>query len=203
MNTSPVDPIQAREFRQLTWHNPRQVLINYRFVESQLPANMDDRVRRLRTNELKKLREGRDAAIFAFGLGEVVLKSDVLIAKSEKSDYDFVVCWSREEGEYFYPVQLKELPPDDLNPQVSLEDLYMKASKYNGPTTISMAIKVNRSMALNYRPWGEKNKPNINELWLFGCSSQDQSEWFIYGDVLKRDPRFLNFKYPTGVLSVA
>lgn len=164
---------------------------------------MDERVRRLRTNELKDIREGRDAAIFSYGLGKVVLDSDVLIAKSEKSDYDFVVCWSRKEGDYFYPVQLKELPPDDLNPQIVLEDIYKKVSTYNGPTTISVAIKVNRRMTLNYRPWDEEKKPNINELWLFGCTSQDQSEWFIYGNVLKQDPRFLTFKYPTGEPSVA
>ena len=103
---------------------------------------MDERVRRLRTNKLKQLREGRDAAIFAYGLETQVLKVPVWFANAEQSDYDFVVRWVKEENEYFYPVQLKELPPEDLNTTESLDRIYDKLEKYSGADDLLVAMNL-------------------------------------------------------------
>jgi hypothetical protein len=195
---TPIDNIRLRELRSLQWYEPKQILINLRYVETHLlTENMDERVRRLRTNELKELREGREAAIFAYGLETEVIKNQVLVANTERSDYDFVMRWIKDENEYFYPVQLKELPPDDLNAQVSLEGIYNKLEKYSGTDDLAVAIHVNRRMRLKWGPWERQKKPRIRELWLFGTNSPDPSKWFICGDILKK-PRFYEFRYPEG-----
>ena len=82
----PVGNIQRRGFDQLTWVDPKQVLINYRHAELNLPDNLDPKVRRMRTNKLKEWREARDAALFSYGMANKVLKVPVIVAKSEKSD---------------------------------------------------------------------------------------------------------------------
>jgi len=159
---------------------------------------MEEKIRRLRTNELKNWREARDAALFVFGISDQVLKIPMFVAKSEKSDYDAVMKWIKGEEEFYYPVQLKELPPDDLNLEIALDDIYAKLEKYSGTSDLAVAIKVNRRMTLNYKPWYGENKPRVKEIWLFGCVSADQSKWFIYGDVLKNNPRYREFNYPDG-----
>lgn len=191
-----IDNIQQREFATLSWHDPRQILINLRLIELGLPDDIDPRVRRLRTNTLKEWREGRDAALFAWGLGAVVLGIPVAVAKSEQRDYDFVCRWEKDGKLYYYPVQLKELPPADLNASVSLDDIYAKLSKYSGRDDLAVAINVNRQFNFKYEPWSQPTRPKILELWLFGCTSPDQSEWMIYGNVLATQPRFLTFSYP-------
>jgi hypothetical protein len=199
----PVEKIRLREFQKLRWYDPRQVLISLRALELSLLSDMDEMVRRLRTNNLKDWREARDAALFAFGISDQVLKIPTLVAKSEKIDYDFVMKWIKDDAEYYYPVQLKELPPQDLNSQIALEDIYAKLERYSGISDLAVAIKVNRKITLHYKPWDGENKPRLKELWLFGCVSADQSKLFIYGDVLKDDPRYREFDYPVGRPSVA
>ena len=194
----PIDNIRLRRLRGLQWLKPGQVLINLRYVETNLlPPHMDERVRRLRTNKLKQLREGRDAAIFAYGLETQVLKVPVWFANTEQSDYDFVVRWVKEENEYFYPIQLKELPPEDLNTTESLDRIYDKLEKYSGADDLSVAVHVNKKMTLKWGPWERKKRPRVRQLWLFGSTSPDQSKWFICGDILKK-PLFYEFAYPEG-----
>ena len=190
--------IRVRQFERLRWHQPEPVLRNLRYIETHvlLDDAMDDRVRRLRTNDSKDWREARDAAIFCYGLRCSAVNESVSVAKSECDDFDCVLRWVTGERIHYCPVQLKELPPDDLNPSVTLEDIYKGLEKYSGETDLAVATKVNRQGRLYYRPWERPDRPPIKELWLFGCLSADQSQWFIYGDVLG-SPRYHEFAYPT------
>lgn len=193
----PIDNIQRRGFDELNWYDPKQVLINYRQVEMNFPDNLDPKVRRLRTNKLKELREGRDAAIFSFGMSERVLELPVLVAKSEKSDYDFIMRWIKEEKEYFLPVQLKELPPEDINPVVQIEHIYEKLKKYNGENDLLVAIKLNRAIkSFDLNSYKSEENLKISELWYFGCSNPEQSKWFLHGSLLENNPQFYDFAYP-------
>lgn len=195
-----IDNIRLRVFKSHEWFDPKQVLINLRYVETNLLSpDMDEKVRRLRTNELKELRELRDAAIFAYGLQTQILKVPVVIANVERSDYDFVVWWVKEENEYFYPVQLKELPPGDLNTTASLDGIYniVVEKKYSGADDLAVAIRINKNMTLKCGPWEKDKRPHVRELWLFGNTSPDQSKWYICGDILKK-PLLYEFMYPEG-----
>ena len=194
----PISNIQRREYDELTWVDPRQVLINLRHMELNFPNNIDLKVRRMRTNNLKEWREARDAVLFAYGMSQV-LKTQIAVAKSEKSDYDFVMRWVKNENEYFLPVQLKELPPDDLNPNVQIKHIFEKLKKYNGPDNLLVAIKINRELkAFDLNSCDNKEKLNISELWYFGCTNPDQSEWFLCGSVLESNPIFHKYLYPEG-----
>ncbi len=199
----PLSKITDRKLQGLAWVQPKQVLVNLRWLETKLPEDIDEKIRRLRTNQLKEWREARAAALFAYGMGENVLKKPTLVAKSEERDYDFVMRWADDAADYVYPVQLKELPPEDLNPGVSLDDILAKLTKYSGPTDLSVAVLINRRTRFEHQPWGNSAKPNIRELWYFGCCSQDQSKWFLYGSILQSQPHYHEFNYPVGTPNVA
>ncbi len=187
----------------MEWVDPGQVLINLRWLELNLPAGLDDKVRRFRTNKLKELREARTAALFAYGMGKAVLQTPTAVAKVEAADFDFIMRWQADDKEFFYPVQLKELPPEDLNADATLEDLYDKLEKYSGADNLSVLIHLNRAVRFDYHPWDRPTCPNILELWYLACTSEDQSKWLVYGSALKPDSRPYDFDYPTGEPNVA
>lgn len=199
----PLSKLEDRQFEKLNWVDPKQVLINLRWLEASLPQQMDERVRRLRTNQLKEWREARAAALFSYGIGKAVLLTNTQVAKIEDRDFDFVMRWSDEKTNYYSPVQLKELPPEDLNPEVSLEGILAKLAKYSGPQNLSVAIQINRRMRFEHRPLASESKPRVLELWYFGCASEDQSRWFLYGSALKENARHYEFEYPMGTPNVA
>lgn len=199
----PVPNIMVREFERMVWVDPKQALINLRWLEMNLPVGLDEQLRRLRTNKLKELREARTAALFAFGMSEKVLNVPTLVSKSEDRDFDFIVRWQKDEMNYFYPAQLKELPSDDLNSSVTLDDICKKLEKYIGPDNLSVVIHINRRMQFNYGPWTQHNRPNIRELWYLGCESVDQSKWSLYGSALEQNPRKYDFLYPVGSPNIA
>jgi hypothetical protein len=193
---TPIPNILVREFGLMEWANPRDVLVKLRAVEMSLPEGLDEKVRRLRTNQLKEWREARTAALFSYGMSSAVLKLPVLFSKSESKDFDFVMRWRMEDKDFFYPVQLKELPPDDINASVALEDIYDKLEKYSGATDLSVAIHINRRIRFDFLPWARERRPRIKELWYIGCESADQSKWFLYGSTLQQNPRKHEFVYP-------
>jgi hypothetical protein len=199
----PLSKITERKLQALTWVEPKQVLINLRSLELNLSPDIDEKVRRLRTNDLKIWREGRTAALFAYGISEQVLQKPTLVAKTEEKDFDFVMRWADGGVDCFFPVQLKELPPEDLNPAVAIDDILSGLSKYSGTDDLSVVVAINRRMRFEYRPWTGAAKPKIRELWYFGCVSKDQSRWFLYGSALRNDARYYEFDYPTGTPNVA
>ena len=194
-----INNIQLRTFEKLSWVNPKQALINLRYIELNLPLELDEKAKRLRTNNLKVWREARDAALFTYGMSQTILNTSVLFSNVEDSDYDFVMKWVKDEKIFYYPVQLKELPPDDLNSKVQIENIIDKLKKYSGEGNLAVAININRKLkSFNLLQSLETNKLKIKELWYFGCKSPDQSKWFLYGNLLKDNPLNVEFQYPEG-----
>lgn len=198
----PVPPILVREFESLTWVDPKQVLINLRWLERNLPFDIDERVRRLRTNQLKELREARIAALFDYGLSVTLLGTQVAVAKVEKSGYDFIVRWIENDTRRFYPVQLKELPPEELNPIIELTDILSRLGKYDGKSDLAVLVHLNRTGRFEYSPSIDRPTAKIRELWYLGCDSSDQMSWFLYGNVLDPLPEKRSFRYPEGQQNV-
>ncbi len=197
----PVSNIQRREFDELNWVDPMQVLVNCRHLELNLPNNLEPRIKRMRTNKLKKWKEARDAALFSYGMANCVLKMPVTvaIAKLEKSDYDFVMKWTKREREYYCPVQLKELPPDDINIEINIENIFEKLKKYNGIDDLLVSIKINRVIkSFNLNCFNNKQNLKIKELWYFGCVNPIQSKWFLYGSAMENNPSYYDYEYPEG-----
>jgi hypothetical protein len=198
-----VPRIQAREFDQMDWFDPQQVLVDLRFLELNLPGEVLEELRRSRTTPLKQLEEGRYAALFAYGLINQVLKHPIRFSNTESKDFDAVINWRSDRGNNYYPVQLKQLPPDEVNPDVMLDDIYNKLEKYSGQDDLSVVIVLNRKTHIHFKPWDRQSKPRIRELWYLGCTDADQRRWFLYGSVLEKNPRRFEFEYPEGKPSIS
>ncbi len=192
-----MDAITFRRWRALTYHDPAEKLRRLRAVERELAdvlRDADADVRALRTTELNKYRECRDAALFTYGMG---LRHDgkVCFATEATTDheYDFVTRWFEGDVAHFCPVQLKELPPEERNPGETIDGLLLKLKKY-GPTQTVLAIPLNRREQVNLdRDW-----PAVPfaELWFFWASAPGAAEWSIYGDALGTRGQWA-FDYPT------
>ena len=189
------DPIQLREWRRLDYHDPEPVLRKLREVELEvIDADLAPKLRHLRTNKLKSLRESRAAALFTLGMAEV-LGTKVLVAPGEAADYDFVTAWGDGDTLQFCPVQLKEWVPEELNQEVALQHLFAGiARSYPTSSETVVAIHVNRVGVLDIPSLVLPELP-VAGLWLFGAVREDQSEWCIVGDLLG-EPRQYSFRYP-------
>ena len=134
--------------------------------------------------------------VTAFKTGERttgMTKQCVWVARHESSDYDCVLQCISEETPHFFPVQLKELPPRELNPQVALKDILDKLDKYG--KDLIVAIKYNRKEHFELGPELRLENAPVAQIWLFGGCSPDQSDWFLYGDLTK-EPALYPFRYP-------
>jgi hypothetical protein len=82
-----------REWEKLKYHDPGKVLVQFRKIEMipDLQA-LPEKVRSLITNKLKFHKQGREAALFCYGLGHL-LKSNIHFANYERADYDFITYW--------------------------------------------------------------------------------------------------------------
>jgi hypothetical protein len=186
--------VTLNAWSKLPYFDPEPVLKKLRRVEAELVPLIPDRdVRELRTHGLKSEREARDAAIFAYGMGKS-MNTKVLVARDESADHDFLTCWKSDDELHYCPVQLKELPPEHRNRDITLRSLLAGLPKVPGPRTTVLAIKVNRRGRFDL-PQLDPASTSFREVWFFGATSLDQSEWFLFGDVLG-SPGMCNFAYP-------
>jgi hypothetical protein len=182
------------EWIGLQYYSAKEVLIKFREIELSLRgAILDDRIRTLRTNKLKKHREGREAALFCFGL-EAVLGTIVDFALCEHSDYDFVTRWVDVDTTIYTAVQLKEIVPDSINPDFTLQAAIDNLRKYVDSSDLVVALHFNKRGTFDL-PAIKIPSLQVAELWCYGTLDQYQQDWFIYGDMLK-DPGFFKYKYP-------
>jgi len=181
-------------WRTLEYHDPGQILRRLRALEIELAGvQIDATVGRLRTNELKKYREWRDAALFTYGMG-LAQDSSIRYATEEDSDYDFVATWDLEGRRHFCPVQLKELVPADLNPAATLDGLLRKLRPAPAPSYTVLAVRLNRAGHLDLKSLALPKIP-FAQLWFFWASAPNGTRWSLFGDALGT-PGQVEFDYP-------
>lgn len=179
---SIMNKIRARKFSQFAYGDPRSFLVGLRKVEATLTEySMPDKLRRMRTNGLKPEREMRDAALFCVGISER-LGLQIKMAPVEDEDFDFVATWVVDETQHFCTVQLKEVAPEDLNPSSSIENVFQALNKYPSAHELTVAIRLNRTTRFDPSSIRIPKDLALGGLWLFGCISEDQSKWAIWGD---------------------
>lgn len=193
-NTIETDKMLIRVWEKQKYHDPENVLRQIREIE-QIPIlqKLPEKVCSLRTNKLQLHKQGREAALFCYGLGQAI-STKIHFANYEQSDYDFVACWKDQDGLVFTPVQLKEVAPDSINTKSNLQGEINKLAKYSSSKDLVVAIFLNKRCKTDFSDLTIP-KLNIAELWIFGAVSLDQSKWFIYGDMLKA-PQYTEFDYP-------
>jgi hypothetical protein len=103
----------------------------------------------------------------------------------------FLGCFSAPR----WPLAAAEWVPSELNPNLSLQDLFAGIAKtYPTSSETVVAIHANRVETIDF-PTLEIPELPVAQLWVFGSTRDDQSEWVIVGDLLG-EPRQHVFRYP-------
>ena len=191
----PVKHRVPREWQSLSYLDAQQVLVGLRVIELQYPlGELRYHAASLRTRELREFGEGRQAALFCYGMSQV-LGVPVAFARSESQDYDVVVRYAANDQLNYAPVQLKEWVPDFLNPGTTLQDELDKLAKYVDSKDLAVALHLNREATVRIDeltlPYG-----NIGSLWFYGATEPSQTKWQIIGNLLADNPRRGEFLYP-------
>jgi hypothetical protein len=185
---------RVRYWGKRPFYDPEQVLRDLRALELDLAdVEMNDLVRRLRTGRLKSEREARDAALFTHGMS-VACGTKFFVSPGETEDADCITVCGVGDEQIFTPVQLKELAPADLNPTATIQDLIAGLAQ-KPPTDTVLAIRLNRRGSFDFNAVDHSSLPYA-EIWYFGSTTPDSSQWFLCGNVLSI-PRFYEFVYPT------
>lgn len=142
-------------------------------------SDLPEKVKNLRTHALKNERENWDALVFCYLLGEASGLA-ICMSREEESDFDSVFTWQEDGTQCFAPVQMKELVSEELNPNATLEAIFEGLKKYVDSDDLVVAIKLNRVMRIDPAELVLPELP-VGEIFLFGSSAPDDSEWFLIG----------------------
>jgi hypothetical protein len=169
---------RARAFLKLRYRDPKALLIELRKIELALPANIRPEIRHLRTNELKPLRELRQAALFCYGW-EQIDGQRLLVAPYEADDFDAVATWVSDAQINFAPIQVKEVVPKELNHKASVERVIDGLKEYVNSEDLTVVIHLNRNVQ-GFSPLELKLPPlKIAALWIVASVATDQTRWMI------------------------
>ena len=189
-----MDRASLNEAKKLAYRDPEVALRELREIELMAARlDMSTKIKHLRGNELKCAREYRQAALFTLGMAKN-LQKPVRFCPVEASDYDFIATWEDQGARHFAPIQLKELVPESINANASIQAIVDGLVKYSSES-LTVGIFLNRLGT--FIPHEIKIPPlRIGALWFLFATAEDQSEWMLYGDVLGQ-PNATSFAYPT------
>jgi hypothetical protein len=188
------DRIRINRWSKFRYHDPRTVLIALRELEIEVArSDLDERVKSLRTNKLKKHREFREAAVFCHALGFIQNKT-IHFARCEEEGYDFIMLQPDGDRLLFSPLQIKELVPSALNVQSSLDEILAGLGRYASASDTVVAIHINRRMRMDLKTITLPDIP-VGQIWLFGGADDVPMEFALYGD-LCREPQLYQFALP-------
>jgi hypothetical protein len=185
-----------REWQTLLYLDPQRLLIGLREIALTLPLDtLRYHAASLRTHDLRKFGEGRQAALFCYAMSKVI-GSPVSFAQAESRDHDIVVRYAASGQLNFVPIQLKEWVPDSLNPSATLQDELNKLTKYTEGDDLVVAFYLNRDVNLRL---SELNFPHgkVAELWFYGATEPSQTKWVVVGNLLSPEAKAYEFTYPS------
>ncbi|MES2324099.1 MAG: hypothetical protein V4633_17715 [Pseudomonadota bacterium] len=192
-----------RDWLSLEYHDPVHILRGLREIAIDIGrTSTPEAIRNLRTNSLKPYREGRQAALFCYGLSQR-LGTRVRFALQGRQDHetDAIGFYAIDGKAFFLPIQIKELPPAGINPLIALQDVLSKVgTHYAGTTDMIVAIHVNRDVRIVISEL--KIPENIAELWLFGATDESQNTWFLIGDLISQPGLSTEFSHPGRTLLI-
>jgi hypothetical protein len=135
----------------------------------------------------------KDACLLAYGLSKA-LDTEVMVVRGEIEDYDCALRAVGDEGYQFVGVQLKEFPPEHLDPELTLQGFLDRLS--TGPSTDAcLLIRLNRQGHIPDEALSAPTLPYA-EAWYLWATSPDGRDWCIYGDAKQQHARRFEFSYP-------
>jgi len=172
-----------REWKDYPYYDPKVILPKLQKIRKYLSiTDTPDTIRNLRTNKLKAEREAWDIAIFCYLMSKAI-GIDIYFSRIEKSDYDSIFTWNDGSSQCFSPVQMKELVPEETNPNTTLEAIIESLKKYVNSPELIIGIKLNRQIQFVLSSI-ECNDVPVGEIWCFGATTEDESRWSLFGDFL-------------------
>lgn len=190
-----VSSIQLRQLYQRDYRDSADVLRGLRTVEvNALSQIVDPEIRRLRTRGLREWRETRVAALFCHGYG-MRTGQKIYLSKGEFEDADSVAMWTVGDEFRFAPIQIKEVAPNDLNEDATLQQIVDSLRKYPDSPNLTVLVHLNQEMRFTPSKIMVPQGANIATLWILACISPDQSRWALWGDCLN-EPEKSEFEYP-------
>jgi len=178
-----------REWISYKYYDPRVILPKLQPLRLRLNmSDTPDKVRNLRTNKLKDVREAWDAAIFCYLISRAI-GIDIYFSKEEKSDYDTVFRWDDGQSLCFAPVQMKELVPEYTNPTATLDSIIVSLRKYTNSPDLIIGIKLNRQIQIDLSQIN-CNELCVGEIWCFGATTPDESRWGLFGNFLAEAKKY-------------
>lgn len=180
------DRITLRKWRRLPFRDARTCLIGLGTLQARMDKKgLSPTVDDLRSRAFREHLHLRQAALFAYFIGQAVLKVPVAYAliEEENEDYDCVMRWRVERRNCYVPVQLKEIVPQRRNPESNLNAELSKLGKYVSSQGTVVAVHLNRS-GLFDRAAIKVPETTCAQLWLYGALTADQSRWFLFGNLL-------------------
>lgn len=186
--------IRARSWLKLSFYNPKGVLIELQkqsLIVSQ--ANVPYSVSSLRTNQLNKYRQGRQCALFCYGMSQK-LGVDVRFAFAEEQDIDFVACYEINDTINLVPLQMKELVPEQVNDSALLQNEINKLSKHVDSHDLVVAFHINRNVRISPDQL-DLSRVKVGQIWIMECSG-NENEWIIVGNLLDEIASTTKFQYP-------
>jgi len=190
----------TKQAHGLNYIGPRKALLvsTIHHVMSQHP-NYPKQVQNWRTNKLQPELHRRQAALFCFGRKclEITDKWALAAWPDQNSPIDYVLRQIKSDGKERYEfVQLKEVVPEEVNSEQSLQDLLDELpKKYSSTDELTIAIHIHRELSTKVSDLRKPNLPN-GRLWLFGFGGEPPHNAFLFGDWFK-SPSLVNFTYPT------
>jgi hypothetical protein len=192
------DKIRLREWSRFAFRDPEELIRRFNALEKIVAdSSIPDRLKALRTNELKTIRETRQAALFALGLRRWAGNASVEVAASEDSDYDAVFRRLDDELMSYTPVQLKEVVPERWNKAASIDSILKKLVVLQSSRELVVGIQHTRAINDGKLELSVPKDLNVAGLFVFGSVSNDRSEWMIAGDFTKDEVSIVHYTVPT------
>ncbi len=144
----------------------------------------------LRSPKQKKSREVFQACIFLCAVRQASGKPYRLIHEEpENSPVDVVavIDLPEERASYYYPIQLKELPPRTRNPNIGLDDLLADLATDTSIADSIVAIYLNREVRVEFDAIAIPSGLKARQLWLYG-SPGPLANFILRGDLMEANP---------------
>ena len=184
-----------REWLQYQYREPGPLLIEMRRKQhTPERARLEYKVASLRTRKQRPLLEARFAALFAYGMSTAI-DHTVEFALHEAKDFDFVARYTVGNEMVYVPVQLKEWVPLSVNPNQSLQDELDKLEKYTDSSDLVIVFCLNRTVSMDVSAL-RMPKQKFLEIWFLVCTSPNQENWALIGNMLESSHQAYRFMYP-------